>query len=41
MGIGVIARDHHGSAIAILCASKEYISEPTMAEVVAAWKQYI
>jgi hypothetical protein len=38
MGIGVIARDHHRSAIVMLCASKEYISDPTMAEVVAAWR---
>ena len=38
MGIGVIARDHHGSAIAMLCASKEYIFDPIMAEVVVAWR---
>jgi hypothetical protein len=38
MGIGVIARDHHRSVIVMLCASKEYIYDPTMAEVVAAWR---
>ena len=38
MGIGVIARDHHRSAIVMLCASKEYISNPTMAKAVAAWR---
>jgi hypothetical protein len=32
------ARDHHRSAIVMLCASKEYIPDPTMAEVVAAWR---
>jgi hypothetical protein len=33
MGLGVIARDHHRSAIVMLCAS-----DPTMAEAVAAWR---
>jgi hypothetical protein len=38
MGRGVIARDHHRSAIVMLCASKEYIYDPTMAKAVAAWR---
>jgi hypothetical protein len=32
MGIGVIARDHNGNAVVMLSASKEYISDPAMAE---------
>lgn len=38
MGIGVIVRDHEGKVPAMLCASKEHISDPNTAEVVAAWK---
>jgi hypothetical protein len=38
MGMEVIARDHNGSAVVMLCASKEFISDPAMAEAVAAWR---
>jgi hypothetical protein len=41
MGIGMIARYHYMSAIVMLCASKEYISDPTMVEAVAAWKALV
>jgi hypothetical protein len=38
MGIGVIARDHEGNVLAMLCTKKEHISDPTMAEAVVAWR---
>jgi hypothetical protein len=38
MGIGIIAQDHTGLVLAAVCASRPYVTEPTTAEVVAAWK---
>jgi ribonuclease HI len=38
MGIGIIARDHTGSVLAAVCASRPHVTEPTTAEAIAAWK---
>jgi hypothetical protein len=38
MGIGIIARDHNGSIVAVLEASRKFITDPTTAEALAAWK---
>ena len=38
MGVGVIARDHKGTVLAMFCATKRYVQDPTMAEAVAAWE---
>jgi ribonuclease HI len=38
MGLGIIARDHTGQVLAVLVASRMYITDPTTAEALAAWK---
>jgi ribonuclease HI len=38
MGIGIIARDHTGSVLASACSSRPHITNPTVAEAIAAWK---
>lgn len=38
MGIGVFVCDHEGKPLAMLCASKRYVSNPTMAKAIAAWR---
>jgi hypothetical protein len=38
MGVGVIARDHEGKALAMFCVNKEGVQDPTMAEAVAVWE---
>lgn len=38
MGIGVIARNHEASPLAMLCARTEFVSDPTIAEAIAAWR---
>jgi hypothetical protein len=38
MGIGIIARDHTGSILFAVCASRPHVIEPTTAKVVAVWK---
>jgi ribonuclease HI len=38
MGVGVIARDHNGQAIAMFCSTKGGVQDPTMAEAVAVWE---
>jgi ribonuclease HI len=38
MGVGVIARDHEGKAVAMFCANKGFVQDPTMAEAQAAWE---
>jgi hypothetical protein len=38
MGIGIIARDHTGSVLFAVCASRPHVTEPTTAEAVAVWK---
>ncbi|XP_059440309.1 uncharacterized protein LOC132172759 [Corylus avellana] len=38
MGIGIIARDHNGLILAAQVASRQYITDPTTAEALAAWK---
>lgn len=38
MGIGGIVRNHDGLAIAMFCAVKQNISDPTMVEAFGAWK---
>ncbi|XP_059455066.1 uncharacterized protein LOC132185289 [Corylus avellana] len=35
-GIGVIVRDHEGKPLAMLCASKRHVYNPTMAKAIAA-----
>lgn len=36
--MGIIAKDHDGNILASMCSTKPYISDPFVAEVVAAWK---
>ena len=36
--MGVIAREHEGKAIAMFCANKGRVQDPTMAEAVAVWE---
>jgi hypothetical protein len=38
MGIGIIARDHTGSVLAAVCASRPHVTEPTTAEAITVWK---
>ena len=38
MGIGIIARDHTGSVLAVVCASWPHVTEPTTVEAVSVWK---
>jgi hypothetical protein len=38
MGVGVIARDYHGTILAVLVASRLFITDPTTVEALAAWK---
>jgi hypothetical protein len=38
MGLGIIARDHTGQVLAVSVASRLYITDPTTAEALAAWK---
>jgi hypothetical protein len=38
MGMGFIARDYSGRVLVSFCASKPYILDPGIAEVVSAWK---
>jgi hypothetical protein len=38
MGVGIIAQDHEGKIIAARCLSRPYITDPTTAEALAAWK---
>ena len=38
MRIGIIARDHTGSILAAVCASRPHVTEPTTAEAIAVWK---
>jgi hypothetical protein len=38
MRIGIIARDHMGSVLAVVCASRPHVTEPTTTEAIAAWK---
>jgi hypothetical protein len=38
MGVGVIARDHDGQALAMFCANKEGVQDPTMAEAIVVWE---
>jgi hypothetical protein len=37
MGVGIIARDAGGAAIAVMCASRPYITDPATAEAMVAW----
>ena len=37
MGVGIVVRDHTGQALVMACATKEFINDPTTAEVVGAW----
>jgi hypothetical protein len=37
MGVGIIARDDGGAVVAAMCASRPYITDPAMAEAMAAW----
>jgi hypothetical protein len=36
MGVGVIARDHHGTVIVAQCTTQRYILDPTVAEAIGA-----
>lgn len=36
MGVGIIALDHNGHVWASMCTTKPYVSNPTMAEALAA-----
>jgi hypothetical protein len=38
MGIGIIARDHSGTVLATVSASRPHVTDPTTAEAIAAWK---
>ena len=38
MGMGVVARNSKGEVMAMLCATKKCIPEPTAAEALAAWQ---
>lgn len=38
MGIGVLIRDHGGEVVAMLCASKGYVTDPSLAEALATWQ---
>jgi hypothetical protein len=38
MGIGIIARDHNGNIVAAFVATRLYITDPSSAEALAAWK---
>lgn len=38
MGMGMVARDHNKQFIAGLCAPQQFISDPTTAKALAAWK---
>jgi hypothetical protein len=38
MGVGIIARDYHGAILAVFVASRLFITVPTTAEALAAWK---
>jgi hypothetical protein len=33
--VGIIARDAGGAAVAVMCASRPYITDPVMAEAMA------
>ncbi|XP_059431541.1 uncharacterized protein LOC132165051 [Corylus avellana] len=35
---GIIAHDHTGTVLAALCASRPLVTDPAIAEVIAAWK---
>ena len=35
--LGIVVRDHIGKALFMACATKEFVSNPTMAEAVGAW----
>lgn len=38
MGVGVIARDERGLVVAFMCTTIPFITDPSIAEAVAAWK---
>jgi ribonuclease HI len=38
MGVGVIARDSTGQVLASMCTTMPFITDPTVAEAVAAWR---
>ena len=38
MGIGIVARNHEGNAVAALCSSRPDIFDPAMAEAMDAWR---
>ncbi|XP_059436112.1 uncharacterized protein LOC132169039 [Corylus avellana] len=38
MGVGIIARDHAGNVLAVFCASRPLVIDPTVAEDIVAWK---
>jgi hypothetical protein len=38
MGVGIIARDHHGTILVVLVTSRLFITDPTTAKVLVAWK---
>ena len=38
MGIGIIASDHDGAVLVTVCASRPYVTDPTIVEAIATWK---
>jgi hypothetical protein len=38
MGVGVIVRDERGDVLATLCTTIPFVTDPTIAEAIAAWK---
>jgi hypothetical protein len=37
MGVGIFARDAEGRAIAAMCTSRPFITDPATGEAMAAW----
>lgn len=38
MGMEIVVRDHEGGVVASYCATKEFITDPTTAKALAAWR---